>query len=66
MVCAHTTKVADGGWKENSLKNPRAHGEERNRYPYLLQAGASPLLPLLIVLFVLFKLPAHWVEIVAS
>lgn len=66
VVCAHTTKVTDGGWKENSLENPRAHGEERNQYPYLLQVGASPLLPLLIVLFVLFKLPTHGVEIVAS
>ena len=32
-VRARTAPVTDGGWKQNSQKNARAHGEKRNLLP---------------------------------
>ena len=63
---AHTTEVTNGEWGKEWFEESKDLWSRAISYYYLPEVGANLLLPVLIVLFVLFKLPAHWVEIVAS
>lgn len=63
---AHSLEVTDWKWRENHLNSTRLCVEKRNQLLPTSISVNQPLPNLLIVFFVLFKLPTHWAETVAS